>query len=317
MAESKLFPTTNLTRNSQYAGEVLDLIALRMSLANEWVGADCIYIQQMVSDRLHLPRMQANNIIQDRAAIPNSQGQLIWDEKTIPMEDAMVYLEFNPRNFEHIWRPYQPTGELLFRELPNNVQMKLVEEVTNKVGEWMSFNIPQGDTAGAAPDNKFDGLLTQMVADATILDVNAPVALNVGNVKDAFRNTYKRLPAAVQKSPALKLICSHTTYLLLRDADQDQQFKGPNFPSADGGMSVYGAPVVGLSQMRDNTIIATYCDSSINSNLKMGVDNSTSTVVDTFQVEKLQANSEIYFIKQLLKMGVGYTYGEEIALYYA
>ena len=317
MALSSAFATTNLTRTSGYSGEALDMIALRMSSENEWFDAGLIYIQEMVSDTLYLPRLQVNNIIQDRAAIPTSQGNMIYDEQSIPMEDAMVYLEFNPRNFEHIWRPFQPNGELLFRELPPEVQNALLTEVTNKVGEWMSFNIPQGDKAGAAPNNKFDGLLTKMLADATIVDVNAPVALTVANVKDAFRNTYKALPAKVQMAPNLKFICSHTTKLLLRDADQDQQFKGPNFPQAIGGDSVYGAPVVGLPSMRDNTIIATHCDSTINSNLKMGVDNTTSTVRNTFQVEKLQNNAELHFVKQLLKMNVGYTWGEEIALYYA
>lgn len=49
----------------------------------------------------------------------------------------MVYLEFNPRDYEKYWRFAQPEGNLVFRELDPKIQATMLRLLMDKKNEYI------------------------------------------------------------------------------------------------------------------------------------------------------------------------------------
>ena len=306
---------TNLTLTSSYAGEVLDSMISLMTTGNEAVEQGIVNVESNIIKKLTIPRIQMSSLIQDHAVTPSSAGTYTVDERSLEPQDFMVYLEFNPRDFEQFWRPFQPTGPIVFRELPPSVQIPFLNEVLKKVGNYMGTAVWTGDTGGSAPYDKFDGLKTKALADAAVIDVATPITLNAGNVVAEIARTYDATPAAIRRDSDYKIIVSNATGELYIDAQHNQANKGLDFTSR-GPMTYKGVPVVDLNGFPDNTIIATRCGSSLNtSNIHLGIDWNRDSFEEVLQVEKLQANSELHFVKMLMKADTAIGWGEELVLY--
>ena len=111
-----------------YGGEVLDQILVMAATGNQLFEKGLIHMETSIGDKFYIPRLQLSKLLQKRVEMPkseNSKGEFKIDERLLKPEDIMVYTEFNPRSFEKFWKKWQPTGNLVFRELPSNVQVIL------------------------------------------------------------------------------------------------------------------------------------------------------------------------------------------------
>jgi hypothetical protein len=90
-----------------------------------------------------------------------------------------------------------------------------------------------------------------------------------------------------------------------------QQFKGVN--TTDKGINKFkGYEIVPLAGLPDDTII--FCEglADTTSNLYVGMN---STEDNALQLMRLQNNSELFFLKGLMKYDVQYGFSDEIFLY--
>ena len=147
----------NPSIQTNYGGEFLNRLLTLVTTGNELFERGLIHMEQNVGDKYSIPRMQLSKILQKRVEQPtseNSKGQFTIDERVLQPQDVMAYTEFNPRSFEKFWKPFQPTGELVFRELPTNVQEQMLLEIAkvakNELG-YHFINGVQGDGCGHCP----------------------------------------------------------------------------------------------------------------------------------------------------------------------
>jgi len=80
-----------------------------------------------------------------------------------------------------------------------------------------------------------------------------------------------------------------------------------------GTMTFDGRPVVALPGLHEDTIVATYCSNTPSSNLWHAINSGGDEAL--VQLDFLQANSELMFVKMLMKEDVNYGWGDEIVLY--
>lgn len=300
--------------STSYAGEVLESFLTLATTGNEIVQGGHIYVKSGIKKKFTMPRIQVDNLIQDRKETPTAGvGTFTFDERALIPDDFMVYTEFNPREFEDMWRPFQPTGNLVFRQLPANVQVAMVGEIMKSVSTYMGKAILQGKkTGGVAPFDKFDGIVTKAIADAKVQKVATPAAITKANVISKLDATLALVPERIEDHPDLKIFTSKTVRKAYRDAIHDLEFKGGSVES-DNVRMFKGKPVIGLSGMPADTILITYASANRGSNLWLGVDVENDE--ETIQVEKLQANSELYFFKMLMKADTQIAWGEDVVLY--
>ncbi len=185
-----------VVKNTNYSGEVLEQILTLAATTNELVNKGLIMVIPGVQKKISLPRVKTGKMLQKRKPRPgsdDSKGNFEYSEKTLDPKDFMVYTEFNPRTFESIWRPYQPTGNLVFAELPGEVQSRLLEEVTKQVQSELGDNYINGTyVENGTDDELFDGILKKMSEDEDVIVVSTAETSMLGKLA-AIR---KALPKA-------------------------------------------------------------------------------------------------------------------------
>ena len=309
------------TVTGNYAGEVLDTIKAKLSTGNEVVSNGLANLIPEIRYKTFIPRIKLDNLIGARVATPStSLGTSAFDDKEIAVADFMLYHEFNPRNFESWWRPYQPSGPLVFRELPTEVQTSFLMEIAKYAGKTVSDIILSGDTAGgSAPLNILDGFVKTLEGDADVIDIATPVALTAVNIREKMEATYAASPVAVRRNANYKMLVSPATAEIYRNAVHDQTNKGNDF-TQDAPLQYKGKQMVELVGMPDDTIVASHFSADLSSNLHVAMDwdqDSLAMEESVLLVDRLANNSELYFVRGDFKLGVGVAFGEEVVLYKA
>lgn len=300
-----------LSITSNYAGEVADGIIAKLVTGNEVFENGLAYLTT-AKKTLNVPKISSDDLVQDYAATPSSSGTLTITEATLSPQKFNIYTEFNPMDFDDFWRPATGDSPLVFKRLAPELQVELVSEVLRNNATWWGRNLWQGDTAGSAPNNKFNGFKKVMNGDATVIDVATPVTLTAANIEGELDRLRAVTPAAVWNHPDFSIVGSHATGQLYGEAQKDQTNKGVDFTMA--GVNLYwGKRCYFLSGMPDDVLIAGVMNNTRSSNFWVGVEAVGDG--DLVKVEPLQANSDLYFIKMTMKAATQIIWGAETVGY--
>ena len=306
-----------VTITSTYAGEVLEKLLVRATTGNELVDGGHIHIQPNVQKRFVIPRLKAGKMLQKRKEQPveaDSKGDFTVDEKVLEPQDVMAFTTFNPRVFENIWRPFQPTGNLVFRELPANVQNQLLEELAKVVDFELGGEYING-VKGVAEGQYFDGILTRIAASASVLKVETPVAITEANILDKLKAVRALIPKALKGAKLKKNV---KLFMSVEDAEAydyvltEKPYKGVDYTNMSPER-FKGFQIVPLSDWPKDVIVAAYSTPDLDSNFWAGVDFADDAEV--IQIDKLTNAGEKYFFKMLFKADTNIVFDEDIVLY--
>ena len=106
--------SVNFAQNT-YAGEVLEDLLTYTAQGNDTYQEGLIHIKSGIQHKYTIPSVQLGKIIQDNVPTPTStQGagagtagglnQYTFTERYLEPKEFMVYLEFNPRDYEKYWK---------------------------------------------------------------------------------------------------------------------------------------------------------------------------------------------------------------------
>jgi hypothetical protein len=308
------------------------------------VGADtvqkgCAYVKDGIKKKHTIPRIEVSNFIQRRAATPTSQGTVTVDGKVLEPQDLMLYYEFNPRDFEAHWYAEQLKPQLLARELPQTVEAFMMMQTMLRLNEFFEFHTwrgriqyaPDGDAvdpttkgaeAGDAIYFYFNGLIKKLLDESTTILVSTPATLVAGtagggeeNIGAALLRCYKLVPKALLYRygvMGLKFIVSYGTQQVYEEfLTTTTTFK--NNDTTEKSINRYkGYEVVPLAGVPDNTIVVCIANPDISSNLWIGINSTTD---EQLQLARLQANSEMFFVKGLFKMDTQTGFPDQVVLY--
>lgn len=338
-------------RDNQYTGEFLEDLLVYTAQENETYKEGLIHVKTGVQMKYTLPLVQLGKIIQDRVPTPNSDqsgndtGKYKFTERSLEPQDFMVYFEFNPRDFEKYYKWFQPDGNLVFRTLDPKIQATMARLLMENKSEYIDFSIwmsakggasaskittPTGDDyedvggdVEAGPMKYFDGAIKRMLDNNIGLDgdkdpkkvvIAGTTAFNDNgqNVEAALRAVWRKTPTKVRKKASFVFLMDQSSW----DA-YDQYLTDKTVKYTDNTkMNEYrfkGKRIIPLNALPKDTIIAGVFTNGMDSNLWMAVDYASDENV--LQIEKLQANSELYFFKMLLKMDVNIVRPGEIVIW--
>jgi hypothetical protein len=292
---------------TNYSGEVLEHILTIAATSNELVEKGLIMVIPQVEHKLHIPRVRANQMLQKRVEKPaeaDSKGELTWSEKTLEPRDMMVYTEFNPRVFEHIWREWQPTGNLVFRELPANIQVLLFNEVLKRVSQEMGWHFINGTyEAGTDRMKLMDGILTQAAKDADVVKVSTIATTVTGRLKELKR----RIPVTMRRDPNLRILMSVEDFDTYDDELTARESKNADETNVNR-RRYKGIAIEDLTDWPQGLIVATLCSSGTEGNLFAAVNMANDANV--VQIDKTANADETYFIKMLMTGDTNIGFGE-------
>lgn len=321
----------NIT-DTTYAGEAASIMVLLAVEDLDSINKGCLMVKDDIKKQYTLPRLDIQNFIQARAATPVSSGIVNIDGKLLVPADYMVYIEFNPRDFEAHWFAPQLQDRLLDRQLPQTAESFLIYQLLRKVNEFNENQLWRGRTAYApanggldpttknapAGDSKYqyhNGLIYKLLNDAGTIQIGSPATLTSGNIVAAMFSVMNSIPIAlVDKKGAdgVKFIMSKSTKRIYDNALTANTYKDTQ--TTDSTKEAFqGYEIKVLAGCSDNTIIAALALPNPDSAFWLGL-NSTQDE-QTVDLKQVQANSELWFVKMLMKADVQFAWSQQVVLY--
>lgn len=340
-----------------YSGEVLEDLLVYAAEGNDTFKEGLIHIKPGIQKRYVLPSVKLGSIIQDNNPTPTSDNGKATDagfnkyeffERYLDPQDFMVYLEFNPRDFEEYWRFAQPEGDLIFRELDPKVQATMLRLLIDRKDQYINDSIwcarkagegvktiaaPTGVTdvtaiggnTAAGPMKYFDGVLARVLDNINSTDEKvkaAGQAVLAGNtalksgeqVEVALYAMWRACPKNIRKSDKLKFVMGWEAWDMYEEYLTKKDVKYADNTIANM-RRFKGKDIVVISGLPEHTIFLGRFDSSMESNIWMGVDYATDQ--ESVKVERLQANSELYFFQMRMKMDVNIVLPGEMVVWTA
>lgn len=300
-----------VVRNTNYNGEVLEKILTLATTGNDLVEKGLIMVIPGVEKKISLPRIKTGRMLQKRKENPtleDSKGNFNYSEKSLDPEDFMAFTTFNPRAFEHIWRKWQPKGNLVFSELPPEAQNTLLDELSKSVKFELGWHYINGEF-GDDDDHLFDGILTQAAKDTEVVVVSAPS--DTSSMLAKLKAVRAAVPKALRENPNLRILMSIDDFDKYDNELTEREYK--NASETDLNKKRYkGITIETLNSWPDDLIVATICSPSADGNLFTGVNLQDDEEV--IQIDKWMNSSELYFFKLLMKADTNIAFGEEFVV---
>lgn len=292
-----------------YTGEVLDQILVAAATGNQLFEKGLIHMETNIGNKFYIPRFQLSKLLQKRVEMPkseNSKGEFKIDERVLEPKDIMVYTEFNPRSFEKFWRKWQPTGNLVFRDLTPDVQVTLLNEVLKQVGTELGYHFIQG-VEGDGEEQFFDGVLTRITADPDVVKATCDSESQIERLRAVWEKTADK----VRGNANFTFLMSSADFDKYDNELTDLHHKGAD-PTTTNIARFKGKRIAALNDWPDGVIVGTICSLGTDSNLYAGCNLADD--YDCLQVDKVQASGERYFIKMLMKADTQIAWGQLVTL---
>lgn len=333
-----------------YNGEVLEDLLTYTAQGNDTFKQGLIHIKSGIQHKYTLPSIKLGEIIQDNtptptsvqgAKGPNGENEYQFTERHLIPSDFMVYLEFNPRDYEKYWKFAQPDGNLVFRELDPKIQATMLRLLMDKKNEYIGNAIWTASKGGAATsgitaptdsitigrgkEKYFDGVIKRIIDNVNATDeetiaggqcvVSGTTELADGAaVEAALYAMWKKCPKQIRNNPNLTFIIGWDAWDAYDQYISDKMVKY----SENTEVNRYrfkGKRIVPIVGIPEHTIVLGQFTSGMDSNLWMGVDYANDTEV--LKIDRLQANSELFFFQMRMKMDVNIVRPAEIIVHTA
>ncbi len=298
--------------NTNYNGEVLERILTVAATGNELVEKGLIMVIPGVSKKLSIPRLKAGKMLQKRKENPtveDSKGDFNWSEQELIPHDFMAFTVFNPRQFEHIWRKWQPTGDLVFRELPPEGQNALLDALSKQVQFELGDHYVNGEYVEGKDDNKLmNGILTQAAKAPDYVLVDGSKATTM---IDRLKAVRKAIPKAMRKNSNLRILMSVEDFDTYDDELTARENKNASETDVNR-MRYKGIDIETVSAWPEGLIIATLCSPDADGNFFAAVNLQNDEKV--IQIDKYANASELYFFKLLMMADTNIAFGEELVV---
>lgn len=320
--------------DASYAGTFASYFWLPATFGMDTIQKGGVYVQDGIKKAHTIGRVDFAQPLQPRTATPTTSGTFTVDGRVLTPQDLMVYTEFNPRDYEQHWLAEQLSPTLLARELPVTAENYMMQIGLSRAFEQIELGLWMGSTTytatpGTAGNGQicfFDGFIKKMLSDSAVQKVASPFTLvstasdgSHYNVADAFSallklvaTTKKALLSRPTRYQRMKFFVSINTEQIWYDfITTTQVYKGIN--TTEQGINRYkGYEIIALAGMPDDTILFTEGLDDVSSNLYVGMNSAED---NSLQLMRLQNNSELFFLKGLMKFDVQYGFSEQTFLF--
>lgn len=318
-------------QDTSWSGPAASYMITKAVVGMDTIEKGCIYVEDGIRKQKTIPRIEVSGFMQKRKATPTSQGSVVVDGRVLNPQDLMLYYEFNPRDYESHFFAEQLQPRLLGRELPVTAENFMMMQTMKRLNEffenavWKSRTEYDADGTATDPTTKggvaadadyfyFDGLIKKALDAADTIQVGSPVALTSSNIIAKMQAAYALVPKALlfkYGKGGLKYMLSYADQQKYEEALTSTTFK--NNDTTEKGINKYkGYEVETLAGLPENTFFLCISKPDIDSNMWLGIN---STEDNTLQLQRLQNNSELFYVKGLFKMDTQIGFTDQLVIY--
>lgn len=318
--------------DTSFAGDVASYMIAKAVVPADTLQKGCIYVEDGIKKKRTIPRIEVSGFMQKYSAVPVSQGNIDVDGRVIEPQRSMMYIEFNPQDFETHWYAEQQSPRLLGRELPVTVENFMVMQLMKRLNEFFENHIwrarvdydptgagvnpvAKGDSGADATTLIFhDGIIKKALDDVNTVQVAGAVALTSTNVVAALDAALLSAPKALlykYGKGGLRFFLSYPDQQKYETAMRDNTFK--NQDTTQQGINRFrGYEIETLAGLPENTFFVVIAKPDIDSNLWYGI-NSTEDA--TLELKKRDNASDLFYAKGLFKSDVQIGFTEQLVVY--
>lgn len=304
--------TTNIT--TSYAGEFAGKYISAALLSASTIENGGIEVKPNVKFKQVIKKVDTDALLKDATCDFDPTSTLTLTERILQPEEFQVNLQLCKADFRDDWEAVE-MGYSAFDNLPPSFADFLLAHVAEKTAQKTERNIWSGVTANAG---EFDGLVTQMAADADVIDV-VGTTVTAANVIDELGKVVDAIPSEVYGKEDLNLYVSQNVARAYVRAlgGFGANGLGANGTNAmgtqwwnNGSLSFDGVSIFVANGLADNYIVAAQ-----KSNLYFGTgllsDHNEVRLIDTSET---LGDQNVRVIMRFTA-GVQYGIGSDIVLY--
>jgi len=297
-------PTTlNITTN--YVGQVAgDYIAAMIKESNT-LSENLITVLPNVVSTTFLRKIQTADAFVDYVCGFTPAGSITLSEYPITPKKIKWDSELCKEDFRQLWTAQEMGFSAHNDSLPATEQAAILLDMGKKVARKIDLDIWTGDDS----TGKFDGLIPQFLADATVIDVATPVAITSANVEAQLVNFLDAIPDQVIGAPDLVMGVSTNVLRSLKNVQGSFARANGTFANPSE-FDFNGYTLTEIKALPANTMVA-YAKSNITFVTGLLSDHNEIKVKDMDETDL----SGTIRMKVVLTGAVGYAYGGEIVLY--
>ena len=250
------------------------------------------------------------------AAVPTptvAADALTKDEKTIQSGEIMFYDTFNPKLFNIDEKFLWSIGP----SVTSSAAAILLAAIQDRVTKIFNYDLDNllwnGDTtSGSAWLSPIDGIVKLVDADTSVVSVTPQGVITSANVIAVLESVVAAIPVVVRELGNVKIVTTPAIKYAYDEAARALDVKGANI-YGPGTYTFAGYPIISIPVIPANRIFAGNFTGDEMGEVKM----ATWADADRFNVkiDRLQANSDLFFIKVNAELGVNHVYGKQIVEY--
>ncbi len=310
-------------------------VLVRALTGNIFVEKNLAYMNEGDKDGYNAYKHDIKNVLRARSSNPAATVSNTSAKQTYKRALTIVesFETFDPNEYNHYWREFQPTGNFQWETLPSEIQTSFeqlflgtsaeaAEDIlTNgSVAVGITGLIPQLENTalislnGATPTPAQTTELTHMAYRRSTDSTNAAVAITADNVFDVLEDLIKNQTKEMRKRPGRKFMVNHGTGDLVREAQRLKlNYKGVDV-TEEGVMRYAGFDIIENPSFPDNTVMLCSMTGDFKTDaFQLGTSNSSD--FNNLEVDRVSNFGRIWGMALTFALDIFVVRPEEICLY--
>lgn len=298
---------TTLDITTNFVGEVAGDYIGKMIKGSNTLSDNLVTILPNIVSTTYLRKIETADSFVDYVCGFTPAGSITLSEYAITPKKIKWDSELCKEDFRQLWTAKEMGFSAHNDSLPATEQGAILMDMARVIARKVDVDIWQGDNT----TGKFNGLIPQLLADASVIDVATPVAITSANVEAELARFVDAVPDAVIGADDLVLGVSTNVLRALKKVQGSQARANGTFANPSE-FDFNGYTLTEIKALAANTMVA-YTKSNVTFVTGLLADHNEIKIKDMDETD-LSGNIRM---KVVFTGAIGYAYGGEIVLYKA
>ena len=298
---------TTLNIATNFVGNVAgDYIAAMIKESNT-LSDNLVTVLPNIVSTTYLRKIETSDAFVDYVCGFTPAGSITLSEYPITPKKVMWPSELCKEDFRQLWTAQEMGFSAHNDNLPATEQAAILLEMGKTIARKIDVDIWEGDNS----TGRFYGLIPQLVADATVIDVATPVAITSTNVEAELAKFIDAVPDAVIGASDLVLGVSTNVLRALKKVQGSFARSNGTFTNPSE-FDFNGYTLTEIKGLSANTMVG-YTNSNVTFVTGLLADHNEIKIKD---MDETDLSGQVR-MKVVFTGAIGYAYGGEIVLYKA